>query len=180
METVAIVASVVGAIGKIEEGYARQREYQLRAEQSKLQAERQALEYERQGAAVLTRINQANSAAAARAYAGGVMGFEGSAGLVQSVTEKKGGREFLLTQEGAQAARRAGFTQAALFEQAGETAVTQGWFSAATQVGNAAYNYSKIGGPPSTQPPAPVEDRTLMSTDVGSASWARGYGANYG
>lgn len=162
MATLAVIMAGVGAVGSIQAGYAQREQYRLKAQQASLQAERQALEYERQGNAVLGRINQANAAAAARAYAGGVMGFEGSAGLVQSVTEKKGGKEFLLTQEGAQAARRAGFTQAALFEQAGDTAVTQGWFNAASQVGMAAYSYSKIGGPPSTQPPAPVETRTPL------------------
>ena len=160
MATLAIIMAGVGAVGSIQAGYAQREQYRLKAQQASLQAERQALEYERQGNAVLGRINQANAAAAARAYAGGVMGFEGSAGLVQSVTEKKGGREFLLTQEGAQTARRAGFTQAALFQEAGDTAVTQGWFNAATQVGMAAYSSSKIGGPGMTQAPAPVVDLT--------------------
>ena len=180
MEYVAIAAAVMGAVGQVEAGYQRRQQYRLQAEQTRLQAEQKALEYTRQGNAVLDRINNANAAAAARAYAGGTMGFEGSSALVQAATERRGGRELLLTQEGAASARRYGFTQAALFEQAGDTAVAAGWANAAMSIGTAAYQYSKIGGPGMTQAPAPVTDVSATTTDVGSSAWARNYGTNYG
>ena len=106
MEYVAIASAVMGAFGQVEAGSQRRQQYRLQAEQSRLQAEQKALEYTRQGNAVLDRINNANAAAAARAYAGGTMGFEGSSALVQAATERRGGRELLLTQEGAASARR--------------------------------------------------------------------------
>lgn len=168
-QVIGLIASVVSAIGKVEEGYAKREEYRLKAQQAQLQSERQALEYERKGVNMYNKINQANAAAAARAYAGGVKGYDGSAGLVQKVSEERGGREILYTKEGAEAARRAGFTQAGLYERAGERAVTSGWFSAATQVGIAAYNYGNTGGPQQT--PAPVVDRSFYSSlDIFPAS----------
>ena len=115
METVAIVASIASAVGSVREGYQRQAAYQQQAamtriqtEAQKLESERRAIQYEQQGTAILRRINVANAAVSARAAAGGVMPFEGSAALIATTSEKTGGREYGFATEGAGSTRRMG------------------------------------------------------------------------
>jgi cell division protein FtsL len=172
METVAIVASIASAVGSVREGYQRQAAYQQQAamtriqtEAQRLESERRAIQYEQQGTAILRRINVANAAVAARASAGGVMPFEGSAALVATMSEKAGGREYGYATEGAGATRRMGLVAAKLGElkvdqytQAADTAVESGWMSAAGKLGMAAFQYGKLGG----QKPADVEDRFVQ------------------
>tara|TARA_R110000868_G_scaffold169705_3_gene404781 strand:+ start:81 stop:617 length:537 start_codon:yes stop_codon:yes gene_type:complete len=176
METVAIVASIASAVGSVREGYQRQAAYQQQAamtriqtEAQSLESERRAIQYEQQGTAILRRINVANAAVAARASAGGVMPFEGSAALVATMSEKAGGREYGYATEGAGATRRMGLIAAKLGElkadqytQAADTAVESGWMSAAGKLGMAAFSYGKLGG----QKPAPFESRTPLFGDV--------------
>jgi len=167
--TAAAIASVVSAVGSVREGYQRQAAYQQQAamtriqtEAQKLESERRAIQYEQQGTAILRRINVANAAVAARASAGGVMPFEGSAALVATMSEKAGGREYGYATEGAGATRRMGLVAAKLGElkadqytQAADTAVESGWMSAAGKLGMAAFSYGKLGTPNY----APVETR---------------------
>jgi hypothetical protein len=170
---VAIAAAVVSAIGSVREGYQRQQAYQEQAAMARLQtesqlieSERRAIQYEIQGNNILRRINQASAAVSARAYAGGTMGFEGSAALVATQGEKQGAREFGYATEGAASTRRIGLVSAKLGElqadqyiKAGETAVESGWFSAAGKLGSAYMSGSKIGGP--QQAPAPVYEKSV-------------------
>jgi hypothetical protein len=177
MEYAAIAASVVSAVGSVREGYQRQAALQQQAamtriqtEAQRLESERRAIQYEQQGTAILRRINMANAAASARAAAGGVMPFEGSAALVATMSEKAGGREYGYATEGAGATRRMGLVAAKLGElkadqytQAADTAVESGWMSAAGKLGMAAFSYAKLGG----QKPSQVETRTPIFNDMG-------------
>jgi hypothetical protein len=165
MEYAAIAASVISAVGSVREGYQRQAAYEQQArmtriqtEAQKLESERRAIQYEQQGTAILRRINTANAAVAARAAAGGVMPFEGSAALIATTSEKVGGREYGYSTEGAGSTRRMGLVAAKLgelkadqYSQAADTAVESGWMNAAGKLGMAAFSYSKLGGP-SQQP----------------------------
>jgi len=165
MEYAAIAASVISAVGSVREGYQRQAAYEQQArmtriqtEAQKLESERRAIQYEQQGTAILRRINVANAAVSARAAAGGVMPFEGSAALITTTSEKTGGREYGYATEGAGSTRRMGLVAAKLgelkadqYSQAADTAVESGWMSAAGKLGMAAFSYGKIGGP-SQQP----------------------------
>jgi len=169
LSTVAAIASIASAVGSVREGYQRQAAYQQQAamtriqtEAQKLESERRAIQYEQQGTAILRRINVANAAVSARAAAGGVMPFEGSAALIATTSEKTGGREYGFATEGAGSTRRMGLVAAKLgelkadpYSQAADTAVESGWMSAAGKLGMAAFSYGKIGG----QTPAPVETR---------------------
>jgi len=168
LSTIASIASIASAVGSVREGYQRQAALQQQAamtriqtEAQRLESERRAIQYEQQGTAILRRINMANAAASARAAAGGVMPFEGSAALVATMSEKAGGREYGYATEGAGATRRMGLVAAKLGElkadqytQAADTAVESGWMSAAGKLGMTVFSYGKLG-----QAPAPVEDR---------------------
>ncbi len=110
----------------------------------------------------MQRTNAANAAVIARGFAGGTQGFEGSAALIQSINNTRGGKEFTFALGNADGTRRASLIQASLYEQAGATAERTGYFNAAGKLGMAALTYGTLGGAPAsgvgTQAAAPVSD----------------------
>jgi hypothetical protein len=152
MEVIAIVSSVVGAIGDIEAGQAQKRQYNLQAQQSTIEGQRKAIQYEQRSNDVLRRRLQANAALAARAYAGGVDPFSGSPDIVRAANDTVAGREYARLLEDADAAIRGGSFQAELYREAGRTAERTAYFRAASKLGSAA---ASSGG--SSQAPAPIE-----------------------
>jgi hypothetical protein len=164
MAAVAIALAVVSAYGSIKEGQDKKNYYNQVAAQTRVETERKAIQYEFQANQILQRTNTANAAVIARGFAGGVNAFEGSAGLIQSVNNTRGGKEFAFALAGADSQRRNGLIQASLYETAGTTAEQTGYFNAAGKLGMAAASYGSLGGAPST--PAPVTD---MSTPYSAA-----------
>ena len=145
---VAIVMAVASAYGSIKEGQDKKNYYNQLAAQTRVETERKAIQYEFQGNQILQRTNAANAAAIAKAFSGGVSAFDGSAQLVQQVTNQRGGKEFAFALAGADSSRRNGLIQASLYEGAGVTAERTGYFNAAGKLGGAAASYSSIGGAP--------------------------------
>jgi hypothetical protein len=162
MEYVAIASAVLGAAGSIQQAAAQQSMYELQGAQANLEATRRALQYEQRANATLERLNAANATVRAQAFAGGVSGFEGSAALVQTVSGRQAGKDFMTDIQSAKEALRGGRLQAQLYEQAGDTAMIGGYFDALGKLGTGAYQYKTLGGAPTT--PAPIEDRSMMRT----------------
>lgn len=159
MEIVAVVASVVGAIGEYEAGQAQKQMYNLQAKQATVEGERKSIQYQQRSNDVLRRRLDSNAALAARAYAGGVDPFSGSPDVVRAVNDTKAGREFEMMMADADAALRGGAIQAQLYEAAGQQAARAGAFRAVAKLGMAAASGSEYLG--QTQAPAPIETRTV-------------------
>jgi hypothetical protein len=155
----ALAATAISAYGSIREGQDKKKYYDQIAQQSRVEGERKAIQYQFQANQILQRTNAANAAVIARGFAGGTQGFEGSAALIQSINNTRGGKEFAFALGNADGARRSSLIQASLYEQAGETALRTGYFNAASKLGMAAVSYGSLGGAPST--PAPVVDRSV-------------------
>lgn len=147
---IAITLTAVSAAGSIKAGQDRNKMYQMQAKQAEVESDRRAVQYELQANEILRRTNQANAAVVARGFAGGTQGFEGSAGLIQSINNTRGGKEFIFALQNADMTKRSGLIQSSLYEAAGQTAEQAGYFDAAGKLGSAAFMYSKIGGKPST------------------------------
>jgi len=152
----AIAATAVSAYGSIREGQDKKKYYDQIAQQSRVEGERKAIQYQFQANQILQRTNAANAAVIARGFSGGTQGFEGSAGLIQTINNTRGGKEFAFALANSDSARRASLIQSSLYEQAGQTALQTGYFNAAAKLGSAAITYGGLGGAPST--PAPVTD----------------------
>jgi len=86
----------------------------LEAESTRIQATQARISHERTAADVLRRINATQAAIRARAAAGGVRAFEGSAEAVAAETGFLGGKEFDVAKENARLAETFGFLQADL------------------------------------------------------------------
>jgi hypothetical protein len=164
MMVAAVALLAVSAYGSIKAGQDKKDYYNKMAEVGKVEADRKAVQYEFQGNQILQRTNAANASAIAKAFSGGVSGFDGSAQLVQEVTNQRGGKEFTFALANADSARRNGLIQASLYEDAGTTAEQTGYFDAAGKLGMAAASASSIGGAPSggerAGGAAPVYDRS--------------------
>ena len=156
MAEVAVAMAVVSAFGSIQEGKAKNDYYKMQAAQTRVESERKAIQSQFKANQILQRINSANATVIARGFAGGVQGFDGSAGLIQAVNSTKGGKEFAFELGTADAVRRGGLIQATLYESAGKTAERAGYFDAAGKLAMAGASYGKGGGAPTTQ--APVVD----------------------
>lgn len=147
--TIALTLTAVSAYGSIQAGQARNKMYQMQAKQAEVESDRRAVQYELQANEILRRTNQANAAVVARGFAGGTQGFEGSAGLIQQVNNTRGGKEFMFALQNADMTKRSGLIQASLYQGAGQIAEQAGYFDAAGKLGSAAFQFAKIGGPPS-------------------------------
>jgi hypothetical protein len=144
-----IAATAVSAYGSIKAGQDKKQYYDQQASMTRLETERKAIQYQFQANQILQRTNAANAAVIARGFAGGVNAFEGSAGLIQSINNTRGGKEFAFALAGAEGQRRNGLIQASLYETAGTTAEQTGYFDAAGKLGMAATIGSTLGGKPS-------------------------------
>jgi hypothetical protein len=160
---VALGFAAVGAYGSIKEGQDKKKYYNQQAAMTRIETERAAIKYEFQANQILQRTNAANAAVIARGFAGGVNAFEGSAGLIQSVNNTRGGKEFAFALSGAESQRRNGLIQASLYEDAGATAERTGYFNAFAKLGGAAASASSLGGAPGAERAggaAPITERS--------------------
>jgi hypothetical protein len=160
-----IATTALSAYGSIREGQDKKKYYNQQAAMTRVETERAAIKYEFQANQILQRTNAANAAVIARGFAGGINAFEGSAGLIQSVNNTRGGKEFAFAIAGAEGQRRNGLIQASLYEDAGRTAERTGYFNAAAKIGMAAVSAGSLGGAPST--PAPVTDKSTFIGTLG-------------
>ena len=112
----------------------QKRQARVQALQVDVQGERQALQYEQEANAKLRQLQQINGAAAARGFAGGVSGFQGSAGLTQSISEKMAGQDIASLQAAARTSRTFGEIQGAMLIDAGNLAAMGHYADAASSM----------------------------------------------
>jgi len=116
----------------------------LGAYQSYTQARDQKAMYKLQAEQTRT-LNEKISANLTRGYAGGVVAFEGSTALVNTISRTNAGRDFMRDIKNAENALLAGGTQAQIYGNAGDTAYRSGLLSAGSKLAEAGYRYKMIG-----------------------------------
>lgn len=160
--------SALGALGTVASGIAsfsagqqQQSMYNLQAQQAQIQARQAQLKaksdevkYRQQGVAALDRTLSTAAAIAARAGAGSIDPFSGSAGALATFAFGKGFGEFNLAQESAALTREtgamglaAGDLQAGLYQMSGQQAGMAGAVKGISSAFSGLYEFSKIGGP---------------------------------
>lgn len=147
---IAIAATAVSAIGQIQAGRAQASAYRAQAKQAEIQGKQAELQYKQQGVAVLERINQNLSTVTARAAAGGMDPYSGSALSLQNYAQKKGAEDYYLTEENAALQMATAEINSQQYRNAASQAVRQGWISAISTVGTAAMTMGSIGGAPAS------------------------------
>lgn len=160
MEVVLVAATALKAYGQYEQGKMQAMSFRLQATQAELQGRQNALNYSRQGLQVLRRQEQLAATVRARASAGGVNPFTGSALTIQQVDMMKAQEEAEIARENAQAAIYGGLAQSQSLQAAAGAARFAGNIGALTTLASGAAMYSSVATP-SAQAPAPVREATI-------------------
>lgn len=166
---IGLATSVLGGIGSIMAGQAQAQAMQMQAMSSIIQGNQAAIEYRRQGTQVLQKVLETQSTVAARAAAGGIDPFSGSAAALGEYALSKGTDEFNWAQENARMAILSGQANAAGYRAAASAARTQGFINAAGSILGGIGKVASIGGP-STPSLAPSLQPVTYATNTGFAS----------
>jgi hypothetical protein len=128
------VFQALGALGtafsgasSIAAGQQQKAMYDLQAQQAQLKARGDEIKYRQQGVAALDRTLSTAATIAARAGAGSIDPFSGSAGALTTYAFGKGFGEFNLAQESATLAGLQGDMQSAIYTMSGEQAEMAGY-----------------------------------------------------
>lgn len=165
---VAVAAMLVGAYSQYEQGQTQQQIYNAQAQQALQQSEFQMEQVQMQGRTEVIRarqeglktlqnINRTISTVRARAGAGAIDPFSGSAGTLQTYALREGYTEFNISQENAKLASSSAAFQANIYKYQGETnanimrasgdaAARAGTMQAIGTIGQAGMMYSAAGG----------------------------------
>lgn len=144
----AIAGSAISAYGQIQAGKAQARGLAQQAAMAQVQARGEALKYQQQGVDALKNIVRTNSTLNARAAAGGIDPFSGSALGLAQFAESEGAMEYFVTDDNQIIAREGGSIQAQLYMDQAKQAKRGAMFAAAGTLLGAGTSFSKIGGPP--------------------------------
>jgi hypothetical protein len=144
MMWVAVAAVALKAYSSYSQGRQEEKYYKSQAQESLRQARIQATQYEQQANRMLRASIEAQAAARARAAAGGVDPFSGSAGFVQDLSAKEGIEDFKTLSDTAQITRETGAIQGQIYEDAGRYARRRGLLGAATAIAGGIAKYGKL------------------------------------
>ncbi len=148
MSALGSIASVASAVGAFASGGQQQAMYDAQAKQAQLRAQADELKYKQQGVAVLQKTNMTAAAIAARAGAGSVDPFSGSAADLTSYAFGQGFGEFNLTQSNAALTREQGVYQAGIYRRQGQQAYTAGIAKGVGGIFSGLMSASSIGSAP--------------------------------
>lgn len=145
---IAVAGAAISAYGQMQAGKAQARGLAQQAALTQVQARSEALKYRQQGVETLKNIVRTNSTLNARAAAGGIDPFSGSAAGLAQFTQSEGAKEFFVTEDNQIIAREGGSIQAQLYMDQAKQAKRGAMFAAAGTLLSAGASFSKIGGPP--------------------------------
>jgi len=114
----------------------------------KVQARSEALKYRQQGAAVMDNILATKASINARAAAGGIDPFSGSANALALYAEKKGANELYITRDGEQIAFGTGEAQAMQYMSQAKSAISASRAQALGTIMQGAMMGMSLGGAP--------------------------------
>ena len=123
---VAVAAVALQAYSSMKQGEQEEKLYKQQAEQARFQARVQATQYEQQANRMLRASLETQAAARARAAAGGLDPFSGSAQFVQDLSAKEGIEDFKTLSDSAALSRESGQKQGSIYEDAGRYARRRG------------------------------------------------------
>jgi len=149
IEAIAAVAlSAASAVSGVMQARTQAAGLMAQATQARLVANQRALEAREEGVAALQRIVRTNATINARAGAGGIDPFSGSAGKLMEFAMGQGALEFYSQRDAQTIEKRTGELQAQQYKQQARGLMTGALISAVTKVAGAGLNAGLLGGPP--------------------------------
>jgi len=146
MQYVFVAAMAMQAMGQVQQGKFQASQYKAQAAQTRLQGRAQAVRYEQQGNAVMKRSMEAQAMARARAAAGGLDPFSGSAQFVQTLSAQDAAEDVGILSDNAQLARLGADAQAQSYDSAARYARNAGLLAGFTTAATAAGQYGRLYG----------------------------------
>jgi hypothetical protein len=143
---IALAGAAISAYGQIQAGKAQAKGL---GQQAQVRARGEAPKYRKQGVETLKNIVRTNSTLSARAAAGGIDPFSGSAAGLAQFTQSEGAMEYFVTEDNQIIAREGGAIQAKLYMDQAKQAKRGAMLAAAGTLLSAAGSFSSIGGAPS-------------------------------
>ena len=134
------------AVSQVQQGRYQASQYEAQGSQARLQGRAQATRYEQQANAVMRRSLEAQALARARAAAGGLDPFSGSARFVQDLSARDAAADVGILSDNASLARMGGDTQAQMYSSAARQSRTTGLLAGATTAATGAGQYGKLYG----------------------------------
>lgn len=144
MEIISPVTSVLQGVNSIMAGQTQADMYRLQQLQLRAKIDNDRLNFTRQGNDVLRRLLQSNASAAARGYAGGIKGYEGSSAKLMDINEKYAGQDMETIQQNINTSAAYGDIQNSMLTTASDVAVRGSYADFFTSMGKAAYLYSNL------------------------------------
>lgn len=136
------------AISSLQAARAQAKGLAAQATMARMQGAQEALKYKQQGVQVLDNILRTQAAITARAGAGGIDPFSGSAKALNQFALARGAEELYTTREGQVIAKRGGEMQAAQLMTQAKATMAAGRLQAVTAFGQAYATTSLLGAAP--------------------------------
>lgn len=146
MEAVAFQAA--SGMMKMQAARSQARGLAAQATQARVEARSEALKYKQQAVAVLDNILQTQATINARAGAGGIDPFSGSAMALTKLAQARGADEYYMSLEGGTIALAGGEAQAQQYLAQGRAGIRAATMGAVLGVGMQAYNQGTLGSEP--------------------------------
>ena len=140
------VSQIGSTLQTIRQGRIQNALYELQANQRINDMELKKLNFELDGLERLRKLKRIQAANLAKAYGGGVQ-FDGSAALMEIVSNKEYGEDYRMDLFNLRNDIYAGNAQVAIDKTAAKDAVTGSYLDAAAKLGEGAFLYSRLGGP---------------------------------
>lgn len=144
MSGISAAGQLLQGVNAIQAGQAQASMYKLQQLQLQAKIDNDRLNATRQANDVLRRLNASNASAAARGYAGGVKGYEGSSALLMQINDKYAGEDVSVIEQNIKTSGMFGDIQNSMLTAASEKAVRGSYYDAFASVGKAAYLYSTL------------------------------------
>lgn len=160
--------SFVSAFRQMQAGKAAARGLGQQAALAELQGRGEALKYRQQGVATMDRVLRTRATVKARAAAGGIDPFAGSALALQDFALAEGAQEIYVSRDNEIIAREGGTLQSSLYRQQAKQAYRGGLFGAVSTLASAGSSFSKVGSAPTS------------GANVSYATSGGGYNSAYG
>jgi hypothetical protein len=159
---IAVALGAMGAASQVQAGKTTAAGYMAQATQARVQARGEALKYKQQGVAVLDNILRTQATINARAGAGSIDPFSGSAGALQQYALARGALESYAAIDNRLIAERTGELQAQQYESAARAAIAQARGAAFVTLATTAVSAGTLGKAPS----GPVGAPTSLTTPL--------------
>jgi hypothetical protein len=155
-----VASTAMSASQSMSQAKNQQAMYKLQAMQTEAESARKALQYEQRANETLRKVTAANAANVSRRYAGGVLGLEGSAKLIETMNMREAGRDFMMDIDNASNALMTGSAQSDIFGTAGDIAGRSGRLDALSKLAGGAFEVSKTYKTSATPKAAPSAGST--------------------